>query len=161
VDTWHAYLGEPTLADAILDRIVHHSHRIELKTKGESLRESLPLTDRGQTQNVALKLAPTTEKPSCYQPIVDTEKNRRRTRRLRGTVHDGLESLTTIDGILRQDVHGFTPCRSSAREAGRGGLSLKCDHSSMVGTIECLERRSRSTPLDWVPPFLHFAPGWI
>jgi DNA replication protein DnaC len=43
VDTWHAYLGEPTLADAILDRIVHHSHRIELKTKGESLRESLPL----------------------------------------------------------------------------------------------------------------------
>jgi DNA replication protein DnaC len=43
VDTWHAYLGEPTLAEAILDRIVHHSHRIELKTKGESLRESLPL----------------------------------------------------------------------------------------------------------------------
>src|SRR5271168_1032624 len=43
VDTWHSYLGEPTLADAILDRIVHHSHRIELKTKGESLRESLPL----------------------------------------------------------------------------------------------------------------------
>jgi len=31
VDTWHAYLGEPTLADAILDRLVHHSHRIELK----------------------------------------------------------------------------------------------------------------------------------
>lgn len=46
VDTWHAYLGEPTLADAILDRIVHHSHRIELKTKGESLRESLPLNGR-------------------------------------------------------------------------------------------------------------------
>jgi DNA replication protein DnaC len=30
VDAWHAYLGEPTLADAILDRLVHHSHRIEL-----------------------------------------------------------------------------------------------------------------------------------
>jgi len=43
VDTWHAYLGEPTLADAILDRIVHHSHRMELKTEGESLRETLPL----------------------------------------------------------------------------------------------------------------------
>lgn len=41
VDTWHAYLGEPTLADAILDRIVHHSHRIELETQGESLRETL------------------------------------------------------------------------------------------------------------------------
>jgi DNA replication protein DnaC len=42
VDTWHTYLAEPTLADAILDRIVHHSHRIVLKTKGESLRETLP-----------------------------------------------------------------------------------------------------------------------
>lgn len=42
VDTWHTYLGEPTLADAILDRLVHHSHRIELKTQGESLRKTLP-----------------------------------------------------------------------------------------------------------------------
>ena len=40
VDTWHAYLGEPTLADAILDRLVHHSHRIELKIPGESMRKS-------------------------------------------------------------------------------------------------------------------------
>jgi len=37
VDTWHAYLGEPTLADAI-DRIVHHSHRIELKTSPEHIQ---------------------------------------------------------------------------------------------------------------------------
>jgi DNA replication protein DnaC len=39
VDTWHAYLGEPTLADAILDRLVHQSHRIELKIPGESMRK--------------------------------------------------------------------------------------------------------------------------
>jgi DNA replication protein DnaC len=39
VDTWHAYLGESTLADAILDRLVHHSHRIELKVPGESMRK--------------------------------------------------------------------------------------------------------------------------
>jgi DNA replication protein DnaC len=39
VDTWHTYLGEPTLADAILDRVVHHSHRIELKVPGESMRK--------------------------------------------------------------------------------------------------------------------------
>jgi DNA replication protein DnaC len=39
VETWHAYLGEPTLADAILDRLVHHSHRIELKVPGDSLRK--------------------------------------------------------------------------------------------------------------------------
>jgi DNA replication protein DnaC len=42
VDKWHAYLGEPTLADAILDRLVHHSHRIELKTGGDSMRKSPP-----------------------------------------------------------------------------------------------------------------------
>lgn len=37
VNKWHAWLDEPTIADAILDRIVHNSHRIELK--GPSLRK--------------------------------------------------------------------------------------------------------------------------
>lgn len=36
VDQWHALIGDPSVADAILDRLVHHAHRIELK--GESLR---------------------------------------------------------------------------------------------------------------------------
>ena len=39
VETWHAYLGEPTLADAILDRTVHHSHRIPLVVTGDSMRK--------------------------------------------------------------------------------------------------------------------------
>lgn len=38
VETWHDYLGDPTLADAILDRLVHHAHRLTLN--GESLRKS-------------------------------------------------------------------------------------------------------------------------
>lgn len=37
VATWFDIIGEPTIADAILDRLVHTSHRIELK--GESLRK--------------------------------------------------------------------------------------------------------------------------
>lgn len=37
VKAWHTYLNDPTLADAILDRIVHSSHRIDLK--GRSLRD--------------------------------------------------------------------------------------------------------------------------
>jgi DNA replication protein DnaC len=37
VAAWHAWLDEPTLADAILDRIVHGSHKMALK--GESLRK--------------------------------------------------------------------------------------------------------------------------
>jgi DNA replication protein DnaC len=36
VSDWHDSLGEPTIADAILDRLVHNSHRIELR--GDSLR---------------------------------------------------------------------------------------------------------------------------
>lgn len=37
VDQWHAYLGNPTLADAILDRLVHHAQRLVLS--GESMRK--------------------------------------------------------------------------------------------------------------------------
>jgi DNA replication protein DnaC len=37
VDKWHDLIGDPTYADAILDRIVHNAHRIELT--GESLRK--------------------------------------------------------------------------------------------------------------------------
>lgn len=38
VSHWHDSLGEPTIADAILDRLLHNAHRIELS--GESLRTS-------------------------------------------------------------------------------------------------------------------------
>lgn len=38
VSKWHELIGEPTNADAILDRIVHNAHRITLK--GESLRKT-------------------------------------------------------------------------------------------------------------------------
>jgi len=37
VTAWHEAIGEPTLADAICDRLIHRAHRIELK--GTSLRE--------------------------------------------------------------------------------------------------------------------------
>lgn len=36
VDKWHEAIGEPTYADAILDRLVHNAHRIDLS--GDSLR---------------------------------------------------------------------------------------------------------------------------
>jgi DNA replication protein DnaC len=34
---WHRAIADPTLADAILDRLVHNAHRIELQ--GESMRK--------------------------------------------------------------------------------------------------------------------------
>ena len=44
VSKWHEVIGEKTIADAILYRIVHDAHRIELK--GESMRKKrVPVTD--------------------------------------------------------------------------------------------------------------------
>ncbi|PND17780.1 ATP-binding protein, partial [Ensifer sp. MMN_5] len=37
VSAWHGVIGDPTYADAILDRLVHNAHRI-----GDSLRRNLP-----------------------------------------------------------------------------------------------------------------------
>ena len=38
VEHWHETIGDPTLADAILDRIVHNAHRLQLL--GESMRKT-------------------------------------------------------------------------------------------------------------------------
>jgi DNA replication protein DnaC len=37
IDHWHEQIGDPTLADAILDRLVHSAHKIKLN--GESMRK--------------------------------------------------------------------------------------------------------------------------
>ena len=37
VEQWHEVIGEPTLADAILDRLVHNAHRLNLT--GDSMRK--------------------------------------------------------------------------------------------------------------------------
>ena len=37
VKLWHEAIGDMTLGDAILDRLIHNSHRIDLK--GESMRK--------------------------------------------------------------------------------------------------------------------------
>jgi DNA replication protein DnaC len=42
VKKWHEHIGDPTIADSILDRVIHHAHRIDLK--GPTLRD--PLADK-------------------------------------------------------------------------------------------------------------------
>ena len=37
VEHWHDVIGDPTLGDAILDRLVHNAHRLQLS--GESMRK--------------------------------------------------------------------------------------------------------------------------
>lgn len=49
VDNWHDAIGDPTLADAILDRLVHNAHRFSLD--GESMRKRQNgLTDKQQSE---------------------------------------------------------------------------------------------------------------
>ncbi len=44
VTAWHTVIGDPTIADAVCDRIVHSSHRIELK--GPSMRKKYSQPDQ-------------------------------------------------------------------------------------------------------------------
>jgi len=39
IKEWYAYLGNETIADAMMDRLIHTAHKIELK--GPSMRELL------------------------------------------------------------------------------------------------------------------------
>ena len=40
VDAWHDHIGDPTVADAICDRVVHNAHRIVLKGPSRRKNES-------------------------------------------------------------------------------------------------------------------------
>jgi DNA replication protein DnaC len=44
VARWHEQVGDPTLADGILDRLVHNAHRLELK--GDSMRKRSAQAER-------------------------------------------------------------------------------------------------------------------
>ena len=51
VSQWHQVIGDPTIADAICDRIVHTAHRIELK--GESVRKLYAYRDKESKKDPA------------------------------------------------------------------------------------------------------------
>ena len=44
IKAWHDAMQDPTLADAILDRLVHNAYKVELK--GESMRKKRTTLDR-------------------------------------------------------------------------------------------------------------------
>ena len=51
VENWHDSIGDPTIADAILDRLVHNAHQINLKgTSMRKKRSRLPPDDGPRTQ---------------------------------------------------------------------------------------------------------------
>ena len=45
IEQWHAYLEDPTLADAILDRLVHNAYRFSMD--GESMRKAKGIRAQG------------------------------------------------------------------------------------------------------------------
>jgi len=49
VENWHENIGDPTIADAILDRLVHNAHRINLK--GTSMRKKHSGLNKKQTRH--------------------------------------------------------------------------------------------------------------
>lgn len=53
VGQWHEVIGEKTIADAILDRIIHNANRLELT--GESLRKNHPKNDEELTEIINKK----------------------------------------------------------------------------------------------------------
>jgi DNA replication protein DnaC len=49
IDAWHDVIGEPTFADAILDRLVHNAYRVQLD--GQSMRKTQIKTGDESTKN--------------------------------------------------------------------------------------------------------------
>jgi len=56
VQQWHEIIADATVADAILDRLVHNAYRIELK--GESMRKSQTLPSENENSSSGAKGAP-------------------------------------------------------------------------------------------------------
>jgi DNA replication protein DnaC len=53
ITSWHEIIGEETIADAILDRIVHSPHRVEMK--GDSMRKKQQLNNQLKTNLETVK----------------------------------------------------------------------------------------------------------
>ncbi|MBP7892454.1 MAG: ATP-binding protein, partial [Firmicutes bacterium] len=49
LEQWHEALPDPTIADAILDRVIHSAHRIKLT--GESMRKILAKPEQKELNN--------------------------------------------------------------------------------------------------------------
>ena len=58
VGRWHDQIGDPTYADAILDRLIHNAYRIELR--GTSMRQKLSAEERSVANNDISKVIPDT-----------------------------------------------------------------------------------------------------
>lgn len=94
VEKWHEYLGDPTLADAIMDRLVHNAYKLPLR--GESMSED----ERAARVDQDARGAGSRSKPrrvKCSSALTRTdeeEQKEARQRRPRGeaAVFNGIRS---------------------------------------------------------------------
>ena len=70
-DKWHDVIGEPTFADAILDRIVHNAYRLELD--GPSMRK-LQASEKAEPEPQPAKEAATSVASSVTKPAKKDQK---------------------------------------------------------------------------------------
>jgi DNA replication protein DnaC len=70
-DTWHEVVGDPTFADAILDRIVHNAYRLELD--GPSMRK-LQAREQAEPVPQPTKQATTSITSSLTKPAKKDQK---------------------------------------------------------------------------------------
>lgn len=76
IEHWHDYIGSPTLADAILDRLVHGAHKITLK--GGSMRKRRggePRPTRRPTNRPGRRCAPTAPGQLDPKQVVSLKRN--------------------------------------------------------------------------------------
>jgi DNA replication protein DnaC len=50
VEHWHETIGDPTIADALLDRLVHNAHRIQLTGKDSMRKKKSSFTQEEKTE---------------------------------------------------------------------------------------------------------------
>ena len=68
MESWHESIGDPTLADALLDRLVHNAHKIRLK--GDSIRKDrkpLDVQSSSADQETMGQLEPSTQQDAGLQ----------------------------------------------------------------------------------------------
>lgn len=51
LEHWHEQINDPTLADAILDRLIHNAHKIKLQGGSMRKKNAIELTQQGVNQN--------------------------------------------------------------------------------------------------------------
>jgi len=69
-DHWHEIIGDATVADAILDRLTHNAHRIDLK--GESLRKPKEKGAIPRQPETTGRVPGTRSKAARVAPLVST-----------------------------------------------------------------------------------------